>query len=142
MRSCKLAAKNLTGLKDLTICMNVTSWSERFNLRAVWIQPILQFRRLACKFREMDKKSVSDSQQQCGLDVAQVNFRTCHSDEGRFDNPELSKASNDLHRLFGQAISLAVLGKSEEEAMASFNDAWTGKYEDWQHHLRYGPTIW
>ncbi len=47
-----------------------------------------------------------------------------------------------LHRLFGEAISLAILGASEEDAMAGFKEAWDGRHKEWQHHLNYSDTDW
>jgi hypothetical protein len=54
----------------------------------------------------------------------------------------LLTASVDLHRLFGRAISLAILGYTAEEAMAEFDAAWTGRYKMWQYHLGYGKIKW
>jgi hypothetical protein len=57
-------------------------------------------------------------------------------------NAPLARASIDLHRLFGEAISRAILGSTEEEAMVGFKEAWEGKYHMWKHHLRFAKTGW
>jgi hypothetical protein len=58
------------------------------------------------------------------------------------NNPGLVRASTELHRLYGQAVSLAIRGAKEEEAMAGFNAAWEGEYAVWRHHLQFARTGW
>jgi glutamate/tyrosine decarboxylase-like PLP-dependent enzyme len=51
------------------------------------------------------------------------------------DNRRLVEASKDLHQLFGQAVGLAIIGSTEQAAMAGFNAAWREKHAEWRNHL-------
>jgi len=127
VRACTAASKKLANLQSLAIFMRVLDSPLRFNLREAWVAPLLQFRRLA---RDAGT-----------LRAVDVDFRTGVSGF-KFANPAVRHASEDLHRLFGQAVRLALLGAKEEVAMKGFNDAWEGEHEMWQFHLGYGKTGW
>lgn len=75
------------------------------------------------------------------LTKVDIDFRTPNYVTARQGHP-IMQASDDLHRLFGEAIRLAILGSTEEDAMAGFMTAWKGKYARWQIYLGYGGTIW
>jgi hypothetical protein len=109
--------------------------------------PLLQFRCLARRLNPQENVdaalSIRDRGRQLhGLDTVHISFRTYLSDNSGLRGGDLAKASDDLHSLFARAISLALLGASEEEAMHDFTFAWMGKYAHWQHHLGYASTGW
>jgi hypothetical protein len=144
IHACKTAARKLIGLHSLRIWIRVTNSLLRFNLREIWILPVLQFRRLTQVPTSADGPSTSDALEAQPLKLAcvEVDFRTIHSGRDFRGNQPLAKASEDLHILFGEAIRLAILGAKEGEAMAGFNAAWEGEYAIWQYHLGYGRTGW
>ncbi|KAH6009307.1 hypothetical protein HBI84_048840 [Parastagonospora nodorum] len=127
LRACTAASKKLVSLQSLRIWICVLDSPLRCNLREAWVLPLLQFRRLT-----------RDTQT---LKAVDIDFRTGLSGFS-FANQPLRHASEDLHRLFGQAIRLAILGAKEEVAMKGFNEAWEGEHEMWQYHLGYGKTGW
>lgn len=127
LRACTAASKKLVNLQSLGIWIRVLDSPLRLNLREAWVLPLLQFRRLT---RDTET-----------LKTVDIDFRTGLSGF-KFANPRVRHASEDLHRLFGQAIRLAVLGAKEGVAMKGFNDAWEGEHEMWQYHLGYGKAGW
>ncbi|KAG9196516.1 hypothetical protein G6011_01637 [Alternaria panax] len=139
-RGCKAASKKLTGLQELEIWMQVHEAAPKFSLREKWLKPLLHFRRLAYTKELASHDNASSPLVDCrsGLQTAKVNVETywsrnfevdCTADRG------LVKASRDLHQLYGQAISLAITGSTEEAAMAGFDAAWKGKHAEWRNHL-------
>ncbi|KAF2255228.1 hypothetical protein BU26DRAFT_514979 [Trematosphaeria pertusa] len=148
-RACKAAAKKLINLQELEIWMRVNDSTLYFDLRQEWVQPLLQFRRLARTRKSMSVADTTtsfaseDHKVPKSLKAAKIHFRTYWSDCcGLCNNPNLADASLDLHHLFAKAIGRAILGASEEEAMAEFKEAWEGKYEQWKHYLRFYKTGW
>ncbi|KAF2033746.1 hypothetical protein EK21DRAFT_57945 [Setomelanomma holmii] len=130
-RALKDLSKKLVGLQELKIWICVNDYSPRFNLRESWVSPLLQFRRL-----------VTTTPRRKALEAVKIVLRTRVSHWSFEGNQALVKASAALHRLFGQAISSAVLGAKEDEAIAAFEEAWNGKYAMWQYHLGFGKTEW
>lgn len=130
---CRYAAKNLVNLQDLTIHIDA-SWPKRFfDLRQDIVKPFLQFRRLSPK----------DGSNGPTLKTVKVNFTSHWSRDGSFDNdPRLTEASKDLHRLYGEAIRKAILGATEVDAMAELVEAWEGKHALWRYHLGFLHTGW
>ncbi|KAF2740548.1 hypothetical protein EJ04DRAFT_455774 [Polyplosphaeria fusca] len=141
MSASKQATKKLVNLKQLKLWIHVHERSVLLDLRQPWLQPILQFRRLNCPFQKASASPQTNVRQP--LEVVNVRFKTFWSGPHRFStNFRLAKASVDLHQLFAQAISLFIIGKSEDTAMAGFKEAWEGKYSEWRHHLNYSATGW
>lgn len=126
-RALKTASKTLLNLQNLELWVQVSLSPLRLNLREQWVKPLLQFRRLN------------------KLKTVNVHVRSQWS-KGRWatfeGNKELAKASWDLHELFGRALSLAILGAKEAEAMAEFNTAWEVTYRRWQYSLGYAKIGW
>ncbi|KAF2133917.1 hypothetical protein P153DRAFT_362949 [Dothidotthia symphoricarpi CBS 119687] len=144
-RACKVTSKRLTRLKKLEIWVHVNHGAPKFNFREKWLQPMLEFRRLTrqkkhCGSDEAAKDN--DTPRHVALEFVNVHFSTRLSGYGYFANPDLARASNALHVLFGRAISCAILGAKEHEAMLEFNDAWEGKYSEWKFHLGIAQTGW
>ncbi|KAH7069445.1 hypothetical protein FB567DRAFT_540139 [Paraphoma chrysanthemicola] len=144
MRALTQASKRLVALQTLKIWIALNEYSPSLTLREPWVLPLLQFRRLTCASKasaECAKDSASDLRPKT-LKVVDIVFRSrvsgCHF-EG---NTELAQASDDLHQLFGHAISAAILAATEEEAMADFEEAWNGKYQMWQFFLGFGMEHW
>jgi hypothetical protein len=84
-------------------------------------------------------------ERQSTLNTVKVHIRTRWSKSPLVafrNNPELAKASTNLHLLYGQAISLAIIGAKEEDAIAEFNAAWEGEHTEWRYHLEFAPTSW
>jgi hypothetical protein len=150
--TCKAASKRLVNLQELEVWLQVNTTPLFFDLRQAWLKPMLHFRRLSCvrnvkeEVEEIDDtKSIAASplnktDNRIPLRVARIHFDTFWSRSGALERnavPALAHANSTLHHIFGQAISQAILGASEEEAMADFKKAWEGKYQKWQHHLNY-----
>lgn len=57
-------------------------------------------------------------------------------------NARLAVACKDLHHLYGLAISDAIQGMSDDEAMKDWEEAWEGRHACWKHHLGFGKTGW
>jgi hypothetical protein len=143
-KACRAVVKQLPGLRELHIWMHVTASPLYFDLRQEWLAPLLPFRR-ACLMKQIPHVEAHSQRPVAvpkGLIKANVYFDTFYSRPGCFRNFELSAASIELHRLFGNAIALALQGASEEDAMAEFQAAWEGKYVRWWHHLRFSTTGW
>lgn len=138
--ACRSASKKLVGLQELEIWIYANHPAPKLNLYIDWIKPVLQFRKMTTASKIKGTKLCVHELIQPAL--KQVNIHVNTNTVNRFANKILIKASTDLHRLFGRAISLAILGYTEEEAMAEFNEAWTGRYKRWQYHLGYGKINW
>ncbi|KAF2112820.1 hypothetical protein BDV96DRAFT_613861 [Lophiotrema nucula] len=122
---CRTLSKSLASLQELHLKVDINETDFRMDLRQPWLQPLLQLRRMCNRRGDMGPSELPSS-----------------SGAVIYDNPRLAEASRNLHRLFGEAISLAILGASEEVAMTGFNEAWNGKYEEWHHYLNYSDTGW
>lgn len=140
-KACKTASKKLINLQQLQIWVQIHDCAPKFSLREKWIKPLLQFRRLtygkACTNDHVDNSVL--------LETVKIHIQTRWSKDplGMFlNNQRLARASTELHVLYGQAVSLAIKGAREEEAMTAFNAAWEGKYKQWKHHLQFAPTGW
>jgi hypothetical protein len=121
-------SKTLINLHTLKIYIKLHHDPLRFNLRQPWVAPLLQFRRL--------------TQRNTKLQTIGIDFKTRLSSNHFFGNHPLVKASEDLHQKFGSAISKAIRGVKEEEAMKEFKEAWEGEHAMWQYHLGFGKTGW
>lgn len=144
IRACGAVSKKLVGLRSLKIWIRVVGIFLRFNLREAWILPLLQFRRLtrAPTYEIVSSSQVVPTQQPRNLQHIDIDFQS-HLSRDAFDGiQQLARANEDLHRLLGEAIKLAILGAKEEEAMVGFNTAWEGKHAMWQHHLNFAGTGW
>ncbi|EUC44532.1 hypothetical protein COCMIDRAFT_27146 [Bipolaris oryzae ATCC 44560] len=140
-KACKAASKKLSNLQQLQIWVRIHDCAPKFSLREKWIKPLLQFRRLtcgkACTNNDVDNAML--------LETVRIHVQTRWSKDPLavfLNNQRLARASTELHVLYGQAVSLAIKGAREEEAMAAFNAAWEGKYKHWKHHLQFAPTGW
>ncbi|KAF2474839.1 uncharacterized protein BDR25DRAFT_384230 [Lindgomyces ingoldianus] len=146
--ACKAISKTLSGLEELQIWLRVNDTPLYFDLRQRWVQPLLQFRRLTCPRNVIVQKPHRSSLDQPRrsvprLKVVHIHFTTHWSSHTVFPgNSRLADASMDLHDLFAEGISRAILGSNEEEAMTDFREAWEGKHAAWQHHLNYSNTGW
>lgn len=134
-RACRVASKKLLCLRNLEVWVHVNHNPLRFNLHQKWVKPVLQFRRLTCSPNSdgHDANLATIARQQKNLEIVKVHIQTCWSKEplrGFSYNEDLAKASADLHSLFGRAISLAILGAKEQEAMSAFNEAWSVTHRD------------
>lgn len=144
LNACKAASKKLTNLQELEIWVQLNDCAPRFSLRESWVAPLLQFRRLTSSPKYSEDAQTSQSSRGT-LHIAKIHILTRWS-----KNPmaafgghrELAKACTDLHLLFGEAVSRAILGFREEESMAEFDAAWLGKYRMWQYHLQFAKTGW
>lgn len=147
--ACKSASKQFINLQQLQVWIKVNEASPRFDLRQHWLQPLLQFRRLSCTSKAKPDSgrpkafpTTTTTKPSGLLKRVEIEFRTYWSGRAHFSRESaLSDASNHLHRLFAEAISLAILGASEDVAMAKFNSAWED-YSEWHHHLNYSKTDW
>ncbi|KAF2645772.1 hypothetical protein P280DRAFT_465535 [Massarina eburnea CBS 473.64] len=135
-RVCKAFTKKMISLQDLTLYIYTAQSVRWFDLRQHFVQPLLHFRRLS-----VANPSKGPSNSPASLKMVKVHFSTYWSRTG-FTQQPLTDASNHLHRLYGEAIGKAILGKSEDEAMEGFLDAWEGRYAMWKHHLQYNVTGW
>ena len=153
--ACKSVSKKLVNLQELEVWLQVNATPLFFDLRQTWLEPLLKFRRLSCVRQvkpDVEETEVSDqavtptldkTDNQPPLKVAKIHFSTFWSSNHALERnavPALANANSNLHHIFGQAISQAILGASEEEAMADFKKAWEGKYQQWNNHLSYSYT--
>ncbi|KAJ4984475.1 hypothetical protein SVAN01_10027 [Stagonosporopsis vannaccii] len=142
-RVCKVASKSLTCLQELRVDVWINQDAPKFNLRQKWLQPLWQFRRLACKVPQEDLAGAGlllEKLYRLGSVHVRVKSRLwAHNFEG---NARLANACKHLHRLYGHGISKAILGAKEEEAMSAFDKAWNKRYHLWQHHLGFARTGW
>ncbi|KAF1920204.1 hypothetical protein BDU57DRAFT_591415 [Ampelomyces quisqualis] len=140
IRACGTASRKMVNLQHLKIWMQVHDVPLRFNLRVLWLLPLLQFRRLTQAPMHGGGGSNSGTDTRAiKLVNVDIDFRTRVSNHFS-QSHRLAEANNDLHRLFGEAIRLAILGAKEEVAMAGFTTAWEGEYAMWQHHLGFAKT--
>jgi hypothetical protein len=153
--ACKSASKKLVQLQELEVWLHVKATPLFFDLRQAWLEPLLQFRRLTCvrqvkagveetKVSDQTTTTISNETDNLPpLKIAKIHFNTFWSKDHTLERnavPSLVNANFDLHHIFAQAISQAILGASEEEAMADFKKAWEGKYQRWNNHLSYSYT--
>lgn len=168
-KSCKAIAKKLVNLRELNIWIYATQDPLWFDLREKWLTPLLCFRRRNLASQRSiavrnncvssNAKSPRDSdgnieKNSKGTDepasnktpdgFVQINvyFDTYLSRPDAFEDRNLSAACIALHRLFGNGISRALMGASEEEAMTEFMNAWEGEYAQWRFHLKFQKTGW
>ncbi|USP75363.1 hypothetical protein yc1106_02637 [Curvularia clavata] len=148
IKVCKVASKQLVGLQELQVWVQLHDSAPKFNLREKWIQPLLQFRRLTTsqQLQRNDHSGTAEaSLRPVTLQTVEIHVRTRLSRNPLamfLNNHKLSRASTELHLLYGHAVSLAIRGAREEEAMAAFNAAWEGKHKRWNHHLQFARTGW
>ncbi|EOA80699.1 uncharacterized protein SETTUDRAFT_35625 [Exserohilum turcica Et28A] len=152
--ACKAASKKLTGLQELQVWAQLHDSAPKFSLREKWITPLLQFQRhtrCTSRMKAVDDAAAATASPKANdthtsyLENVQVHIRTrwSHSPLTAFlNNKRLAQASTELHVLYGHAVSLAIKGAKEEEAMAAFDAAWGGKYRQWRHHLQFAQTGW
>jgi hypothetical protein len=142
--SCASASKELVGLQELKIWIQVRDSPLRFNLRESWVLPLLPFRRLGRT--PPSTTNISEPEvvkpREGKLEIVDIVLRSKWHDYQFARNSQLEKACKALHILFGGAIRDAILGAKEEAAMTAFNDAWKGEYHLWQHHLGFAKTGW
>ncbi|CAA9964643.1 hypothetical protein PTMSG1_08002 [Pyrenophora teres f. maculata] len=148
-RVCKAASKKLVNLQNLTIWAQIHDCAPKFTLREKWIEPLLQFRRLNRQKEMTSKAATAESAKFVGrrssLQSISVHVLTRWSKNplAAFrNNRSLARASTALHILYGQAISLAIMGATEDEAMSGFKAAWEGEYAQWRYHLQFARTGW
>lgn len=127
-RAFKAVSQHLKGLHTLKIFVNMNEGHVHCNLKEGWVRPLMQLRHLTI-------------QQKSTLSVVDVDLLTTQCLQ-RWSDPSLAQASRHLHQLFAHAISLAILGATEEEALKDFNHAWNVTYHQWQYHLRLARTGW
>ena len=139
---CEVASKRLTSLRALTVDVFISEDAPRFNLRQKWLQPLFQFRRLVLRADRERDPGMSSNYKSHILETVNIRLKSRLWTHDFEMNAPLAKACKHLHRLFGQGISLAILGAKEEEAMAEFDMAWNGDYKIWQHHLGFAKTSW
>ncbi|CAO2649081.1 Nn.00g100300.m01.CDS01 [Neocucurbitaria sp. VM-36] len=143
----KTASKTLLNLEHLEVLVYVSQFPLHFDLHEQWVGPLLQFRRLTRPPKLAHGSTTSDlsTQEQKKLKIAHVHIQSLCSKLplAWFNgNAELARACLDLHHLFGQSVSFAILGANEVEAMAEFNTAWRVKYRRWQYHLGFAKIGW
>lgn len=148
VKVCKAASKQLVSLQELQVWVQLHDGAPKFNLREKWIQPLLQFRRLTISRQSQRNDHNETAEASLGpvtLRTVEIHIRTRLSRDPVamfLNNHKLAQASTELHVLYGHAVSLAIKGAKEEEAMAAFNAAWEGKHKRWNHHLQFARTGW
>jgi len=148
-RVCKTASKKLVNLQHLTIWAQIHDCAPKFTLREKWIQPLLQFRRSSRQREMAGNTATADPAQSIRrhstFQSVNVHVQTRWS-KGTLaafrNNRRLARASTALHVLYGQAISLAIMGATEDEAMAGFKAAWEGEHTEWRYHLQFARMGW
>lgn len=140
MRACNSMAKALTGLKKLTVYIYVHESAPKFSLREKWVSPVLQFRRLTCISSKISSSETPGRRNV--LQWVKIVIRTPLSKCSFQGNLRLVRANADLHLIFGRSIRSAILGMTEQDAMAEFEEAWKGKYSIWRYHLGFASTGW
>ncbi|OCK78700.1 hypothetical protein K432DRAFT_427099 [Lepidopterella palustris CBS 459.81] len=134
----KQISKELPNLSELRIWLHVTESPLHFDLRQTWVQPLMQFRRLT---RPRNESGIPKTQPQPSLTNIHVTLTSRWTKRFIWDNPELEDVCKDLHRLFADAIARAMLGWPEADAMVEYLDAWKGRYQPWQHHLKFSALF-
>ncbi|KAI4663755.1 uncharacterized protein J4E78_004173 [Alternaria triticimaculans] len=141
-RVCEAASKQLTGLRELEVCVELHHNRRQVNLREKWITPLLQFRRLASP-RKAARRTVEPlplGQRQPGLEIVKVKFQHLYIEYASFAGLQgLDQAKRELYLLFGQAIGLAITGATEEAAMSGFREAYDGRHAQYRPYL---PVSW
>lgn len=143
-RACKAAAKSLTCLRELEVFVWINEDAPKFNLRQKWLQPLWQFRRLACgdHAHRGSTGGMPIPEKTHTLTTVKVRVKSRAWPRRLSMVGQLADACKHLHRLYGHGISKAILGAKEEEAMAAFKQAWNERYYIWQHHLGFANTGW
>lgn len=142
-RACKFASKTLVCLRKLEVDVWLSESAPKFNLRQRWLQPLWQFRRLACIDSRKDAMGGEAlGVKRCALEAVEVRVRTRLWGHKFGADARLAGACRVLHGLFSQGIGKAVCGAGEVEAMAEFERAWDGEYRMWQHHLGFAGMGW
>jgi len=141
-RACEAASKKLTSLRELEVFIELHHVFRKVSLREKWITPLLQFRRLASP-RKAARRTVEPpplGQRQPGLEIAKVKFQHLYIEYASYAGLQgLDRAKRELYLLFGQAISLAITGATEEAAMSGFREAYAGRHAQYQPYL---PSSW
>ncbi|KAF2196307.1 hypothetical protein GQ43DRAFT_445245 [Delitschia confertaspora ATCC 74209] len=140
-RACRLVTKKVPKLQHLEICVHLNDMPN-FNPKADWVAPLLQFRRLTTPPKPRTEEASNNEQSLTTsfkpvLKTVKIALTSRYSQRDFFVQPELQRASEDLHVLFGYAISRIILGFPLEVAMDKFRQAWMDKYVRWQYHLSF-----
>jgi hypothetical protein len=140
-------------LQELEVWVQIHDSAPKFGLREKWVAPLLQFRRLV-RSKGLGIKDIptkeeganhAKSSRTSTLNTVKVHIRSRWSKSPLTvfrNNTGLARASTNLHLLYGQAISRAIMGAKEEEAMAEFNAAWGAEHTEWRYHLQFAATGW
>lgn len=141
-RACEAASKKLTGLRELEVCVELHHGPRKISLREKWMRPLLQFRRLASP-KKAARGTVEPpplDQRQPGLVIVKVKFRHLYANYASYAGLQgLDRAKRELYLLFGQAISLAITGATEEAALSGFREAYEGRHAQYRPYL---PSSW
>lgn len=142
-KACKSLSENLTALHTLEVWYNHNETCPHYSLHKPSLRPLYQFRRLSCNHADADSYPL-DSASECSdgtskpLRTAKVHFSTAMSRElkqadalHRIILSQVKEPRLEMHRLFGEAIALAILGSSPEEAFATIKAVWEA-YGDMQ----------
>lgn len=146
---CRLTGKLLLGLEDLRVWIHVTAAPLHMDLRQDWVAPLLQFRRLTvgkspspsvspCPSPKLIKVvTTGEAPHKTRLINIDVKLSSTYTQPFRWAHPAPEVACFELHRLFGEAITKAILGLNEKDAMEEWEEAWNETYADWRHFLKF-----
>jgi hypothetical protein len=130
--TCKLAASSLPNLHDLRINIEIRDIPLRFLLGEAWVQPFLHFQKL----KQLENVSVRLSSVETMR--TKVNVK---DGNGWLHHPpwyvrmlvQQNQAVEDIHRLFGMAIAMNILGYCDDCALEQYEEAVRGRHSLWTH---------
>jgi hypothetical protein len=124
--ACRLAVQSFPHLTKLVINIDVHDTPFRFSLKEPWLQPLLYFKQLQ-ELKEVEVHVHSPYRRSTFFDVNRWE------DVPAFYVRQLvinDKGNNELHELFGLAVSMKILGFCDDCCLEELRDALFGRWKD------------
>jgi len=120
--ACRLAVKAFPHLIKLVINIDVHDGPFRFGLNEPWVQPLLYFKQLQ-ELKEVEVHVHSPCRRRTFIDVNDANRWEGFPPAFVRQLVNNDKGNNELHELFGLAISMKILGFCDDCCPEELRDA-------------------
>ena len=125
--TCRLAVKAFPNLTNLVINIDVHDEPFRFGFEELWVQPLLYFKQLH-KLKEVEVHVFSPFRRSTFIDISDINRWLGFSPGYIRQLVRNDFGNNELHELFGLAISMKILGYCDDCCLEELRDALSGRW--------------
>lgn len=139
--ACRLAANAFPRLTKLVINIDVHDVPFRFGLDEHWVQPLLCFKQLQ-DLKEVEVHVFSPFRRSTFIDVNDINRWAGFTPEYIRQLVANDNGNNELHELFGLAISMKILGYCDDCCLEELRDALSGRWSGIIGQPAWSDIIW